>query len=61
MWFVGDSPRDVAAGRRARELLDGVELRLVAITGGRGTPDDLAAAGADAAISALAEILELLP
>lgn len=49
--LVGDSPRDIEAGRGARGRLPGIELAIVAVTCGRGRPDQLA--GADRVIADL--------
>ena len=53
LWLVGDSPRDVLAGRAARAQLPDVELAVVAVRGGRGADADLEAAGPDRIVDAL--------
>jgi phosphoglycolate phosphatase len=60
--FVGDTARDVETARQARPLLQAgaIELRCVALAGGRGRPEELAAAGPDARIAELAELAELV-
>lgn len=60
LWLVGDSPRDVAAGRKARPDLAGIEVRIAAVAGGRGDPAELEAAGADAMVASIDEIVELI-
>jgi phosphoglycolate phosphatase-like HAD superfamily hydrolase len=52
LWFVGNSPRDVAAGLAARELLGSIELHIVGVGG-----DELA--GADWIIETMAGFAQL--
>lgn len=58
LWYVGDSPRDAAAARRARTELAGVDVRIAGVLGGRGSAAELAAAGADAILDELAQLME---
>ncbi len=53
LYWVGDSTLDVGAGRAAHGILAGVTLRIVAVTGGRATEDDLRSAGPDLLITDL--------
>ena len=56
LYWVGDSPLDVGAGRAAHGILAGMTLRIVAVTGGRGTEADLRSAGADQLIADLSRL-----
>jgi len=57
--FVGDSRRDMAAGRGARGVL-GERLRVVAVTAGRKDAEELVAEGADDVVATLGDVLELV-
>ncbi len=56
LYWVGDSPLDVGAGRAAHGILHDVTLRIVAVTGGRGTEAELRAAGPDRLIPDLSRL-----
>lgn len=56
LYWVGDSTLDVGAGRAAHGILAGVTLRIVAVTGGRGTEADLRSAGPDLLIPDLTRL-----
>jgi phosphoglycolate phosphatase-like HAD superfamily hydrolase len=61
VWYAGDTPRDVAAGRAARtELGPGLRLQVVAVLGGRGAEAALREAGADHVVARLAGIAALV-
>jgi phosphoglycolate phosphatase-like HAD superfamily hydrolase len=55
LWLVGDSPRDMQAARAA--VVDRVTVRPVGVIGGRGTAAELIAAGAEAVLERLTELL----
>ena len=64
IFYVGDSPRDVAAGRAAAVALGtgppGYRMTVVAVAGGRAGAADLAAATPDHSIAELAALPPLV-
>ena len=57
VWYVGDHPRDVEAGRAAAKAVPG--LKVAALVGGYAAEADLRAAGADAVLAELRGVLRL--
>ena len=47
LWFAGDSPRDVIAGRAAAAQLPEIRLQVVAVLGGHGGEEEIARAAPD--------------
>jgi len=56
LWFIGDSPRDAAAGRRSRAQQTNIEVRIAGVQGGRGSADELEAAGAEIVLESVADV-----
>lgn len=58
-WYIGDHPKDVEAGRAASRLVPGMQLEIVAVRGGLAGEDALTAAGPDALVTSLRDVLNL--
>ncbi|MEM9490754.1 MAG: HAD hydrolase-like protein, partial [Myxococcota bacterium] len=56
LWMIGDSVRDIRAARAAQGDLPGIAITPIGIAGGRSSPTELRAAGAEQVTSSLSEL-----